>query len=159
MEFVQANFRTLDPSSIAERYDALFSMSAFAHIQPLVDTVAKISAILTESGRVFLWDQNPEYLYLDVLMWKRKNVPGPREIVAEFSKYGFATDSLGGACAIPRHFWRGGPLLRVTSKVNALLKKSLRLSFSYLFAASRKANASTESSLAGDASKLHGRSL
>jgi 2-polyprenyl-3-methyl-5-hydroxy-6-metoxy-1,4-benzoquinol methylase len=139
MEFLQANFRTLDPDSIGQRYDALFSMSAFAYIRPLQDTVAKISALLNDNGRVFLWDQNPDYLFLDVLSWKRNAVPRPQEIADEFDRHGFTTELLGGACAIPRQFWRSRALLGVTSKLNDVLKKSLRLSFSYRFAASREA--------------------
>ena len=135
MEFLQADFRAFDPDSIGQKYHALFSMSAFAHIPPLKDTVAKISALLNDSGRVFRWDQNPDYLFLDVLSRKRKAVPRPQEIVAEFARQGFTTDLLGGACAIPRHFWRSDALLGVTSKLNDVLKKSLRLSFSYLLAA------------------------
>ena len=136
MEFLQADFRAFDPDSIGQKYHALFSMSAFAHIPPLKDTVAKISALLNDSGRVFLWDQNPDYLFLDVLTRKRKAVPRPQEIVAEFARQGFTTDLLGGACAIPRQFWRSDALLGVTSKLNDVLKKNLRLSFSYLLAAS-----------------------
>jgi SAM-dependent methyltransferase len=136
MEFLQADFRTFDPDSLGQKYQALFSMSAFAHIRPLKDTVAKISALLNDNGRVFLWDQNPDYLFLDVLSRKRKDVSRPKEIVVEFAKEGFTTDLLTGACAIPRHFWRTDALLGVTSKLNDILKKSLRLSFSYLLAAS-----------------------
>jgi 2-polyprenyl-3-methyl-5-hydroxy-6-metoxy-1,4-benzoquinol methylase len=140
MEFLQTNFRTWDSNSIGQKYDSLFSMSAFAHIQPFKETVAKIATLLNDSGRVFLWDQNPSYLFLDVLSWKRHQVPRPQEIVAEFARNGFTTDLLGGACAVPRYFWRGDTLLRLTSKLNDVLKKSLRLSFSYLYAASREGN-------------------
>jgi 2-polyprenyl-3-methyl-5-hydroxy-6-metoxy-1,4-benzoquinol methylase len=144
MEFLEVDFRKFDPKSLVQVYDGLFSMSAFAHIQPLKDTVAKISALLSDKGRVVLWDMNPDYLFLNVWSKKRKNVPRPREIEAEFTKHGFTADLFVGGCAIPHQFWRSYTLLGVTSKLNELLKKSLRLSFTYLFAASREATGGSE---------------
>jgi 2-polyprenyl-3-methyl-5-hydroxy-6-metoxy-1,4-benzoquinol methylase len=138
VEFLEVNFRAFDPNSIGNKYDGLFSMSAFAHIQPLRNTVAKISTLLNDTGRVFLWDQNPDYLFLDVLRRRRRSLPRPHEIEVEFARHGFTTELLGGACAIPHHFWHPEAFLRAASTFDSVLKKSLRLSFSYLFGASRK---------------------
>jgi len=136
MDFLAADFRSLDPSSISGRYDALFSMSAFAHIHPLKNTVAKISALLNDSSRVFIWDQNPKYLLLDIVSKRRAALPFPRQVSAEFSLHGFKTELLSGAGAIPHQFWRSGTMA-VASRIDNILKESLRLSFNYLFAASR----------------------
>jgi 2-polyprenyl-3-methyl-5-hydroxy-6-metoxy-1,4-benzoquinol methylase len=137
VNFGAVDFRSLDPNSLGSKYDGLFSMSAFAHIVPLRDTVTKIAALLNESGRVFIWDQNPKYLFLDIVSRRRRRLPYPYEVSSEFSKHGFRTELLGGACAIPHQFWRSGAALAATSAIDSFLKKSLRLSFNYLFAASR----------------------
>ena len=137
MQFLALDFRRLDPNSLGGKYNALFSMSAFAYIQPLGDTVAKVSGILSDKSRVLLWDQNPGYLGLDVLGLRHKVVPGPRGISEEFARHGFSTDFLHGACAVPRQLWRSGMFEGATSRLNGLLKRSLRLSFSYLLGASR----------------------
>jgi 2-polyprenyl-3-methyl-5-hydroxy-6-metoxy-1,4-benzoquinol methylase len=142
MEFLQADFRSLNPASLGRKFDGLFSMSAFAYIEPLQDTVAKISELLNTNGRVFLWDENPDYLVvLKALQRKRSALPSPSEISAEFARHGFVTEILRGACAIPHHFWRSGALFNLTSALNDVMKKSLHLSFTYLFGASRHPDA------------------
>jgi 2-polyprenyl-3-methyl-5-hydroxy-6-metoxy-1,4-benzoquinol methylase len=139
MEFLQADFRALNPNSIGRKFDTLFSMSAFAYIQPLKDTVAKISELLNSDGRVFLWDENPDYLFFpNTAERRRKALPSSHRVAAEFAQHGFTTDLLCGACAIPHHFWRSGVTFGVTAALNDILRKSLRLSFTYLFGASRQ---------------------
>jgi 2-polyprenyl-3-methyl-5-hydroxy-6-metoxy-1,4-benzoquinol methylase len=138
MDFMALDFRTFNPDVISRKYDALFSMSAFAHIQPLKATVANISALLHDTARVFLWDQNPDCLFSRVLGKRQGGVPRPTDITIEFAKHGFSTELLQGACAIPHHFWHPDAVFGATSWLNGILKKNLQLSFSYLFGASRK---------------------
>jgi len=136
-DFAAVDFRHLDPRSVNGKYDGLFSMSAFAHIHPLANTVATISSLLYENGRVFIWDQNPGYLFLNSISKTRRSLPSPIHISSEFSKHGFKTEILQGAGSLPHQFWLPGAAGALSSAVDSAFKKSLRLSFNYLFGASR----------------------
>jgi 2-polyprenyl-3-methyl-5-hydroxy-6-metoxy-1,4-benzoquinol methylase len=137
LRFVALDFKKADADSVGRQFDALFSMSAFAHIRPLQETVAKVADLLTASGRVFLWDQNPGYLLLDSLGLNRRRVSRPNHIREELARHGFTTELLRGACAIPRQLWREGILEHTASQLNSVLNKSMTLSFSYLLGAAR----------------------
>jgi SAM-dependent methyltransferase len=137
MNFLAHHFRTLEPGSLDGKYNALFSMSAFAYMHPLEDTVSKVSDVLSDTGRVLIWDQNPGCLFLDRLGLRHKPIPGPGDISKEFARQGFTIDLLRGACAVPRQFWLSDAFVGVASRLNNVLKKSLRLSFTYLLGASR----------------------
>lgn len=135
LQFAVVDFRKADTSSLGPKYDALFSMSALAYIKPLTGTVAKLSEMLNESSRVVLWDRNPSYLYLDAFGLRHKSIPRPWDVRDEFGRHGFNAELFRGACAIPRQFWRSGD--GAVSRLNSIMKRSLRLSFSYLLGASR----------------------
>jgi 2-polyprenyl-3-methyl-5-hydroxy-6-metoxy-1,4-benzoquinol methylase len=133
LQFVQEDFRKLEPSSLGGKFDGLFSMSAFVHIPPLHATVAKISTLLSQEGRVFLWDQNPSYLF----RLRRHHIPSPKEVMREFDRNGFRVTLVDGAGAVPYQIWRYPALGGVASRLNTLLSKNLSLSFSYLLGAMR----------------------
>jgi SAM-dependent methyltransferase len=138
MQFVAIDFLKADPNSLGGKCDALFSMSALAYIQPLQETVAKVSSILSSRSRVLLWDRNPGYLFLDGFGLRHRRIPRPTDVREEFSRHGFSADLLRGGCAIPRQFWRPKALNGAIPRLNGLLKKRVRLSFSYLLGASRE---------------------
>jgi len=137
LEFVALDFRKTEPKLLGGKYDAVFSMSAFAQIQPLSDTVDKISALLNDTGMVFIWEENPGHFYSDLLRLRRRSVPRPREIQEELARHGFTTDLLAGGCAVPRQLWGSRALVDTISRLDSVLKKSLLLSFSYVLGASR----------------------
>jgi len=137
LRFIAADFRKFDPSSFAGKYNRLFSMSAFVHIPPLERTVATISTLLGETSRVFLWDQNPTYLFRGGIARRHCRVPRPHEIVRAFAQHGFRAGVLRGACAVPHQFWGSTAFNGAVSKVNRVLTKNLRLSFTYILGLSR----------------------
>jgi len=137
LEFVALDFRKADPNSLGGKFDAVFSMAAFAQIQPLAETVAKVSTLLKDRGSVFIWEENPGSIYSSLLRLRQRPVPWPRDIQDEFARHGFTTDLLSGGCAIPRQLWRSPALTGAVSLLDNMLKKSLPLSFSYVLGASR----------------------
>lgn len=136
LEFVALDFRKADPNSLGGKYGALFSMSAFAQIQPLKETVAKISSLLSDTGRVCIWEENPRHFY-SVLGLRRRCVPQTRDIQDELAQHGFTVEFLRGGSAVPSLLWRSGVLAGTVSCLDGVLKKSLPLSFTYLLGASR----------------------
>jgi len=137
LEFVAADFRTTDLSSFATQFDAVFSMSAFAQIQPLENTVDKISTLLGDDGRVFIWEENPAHFYSDILRFRRRSVSRPQIVREELGRHGFKTELLSGGCAVPRQLWRPAAALNFIAAIDNVLKKNLALSFTYLLGASR----------------------
>jgi SAM-dependent methyltransferase len=136
LEFVALDFRKADPNCLGGKYGALFSMSAFAQIPPLKDTVAKISTLLSDTGRVCIWEENPGHFY-SLLGFRRRRVPQPRDIQHQLAQHGFTVEYLRGGSAIPSLLWPSGALEGTVSYLDGILKKSWPLSFSYLLGASR----------------------
>jgi hypothetical protein len=141
LQFVALDFRSADPNSLGGKFGALFSMSAFGQISPLKDTVAKISALLSATGRVCIWEENPGH-FCSVLGLRRRSVPQPRAIQDELSQHGFTVDFLRGGSAVPSLLWQFGALENGISYLDGVLKKSWPLSFTYLLGASRGDQAS-----------------
>jgi 2-polyprenyl-3-methyl-5-hydroxy-6-metoxy-1,4-benzoquinol methylase len=90
-QFIAADFHDFAGAYQLETFDAGFSMSAFAHIPPLERTVAEISGLARPSARVFLWDKNPDYLFLN-----------------------HVAPSVGEGAGLPRPIERSDALLRAT---------------------------------------------
>jgi len=137
LEFVARDFRRADPRSLGDQFDAVFSMSAFAQMQPLRDTVSKISTLLSDSGRIFLWEENPGHFFSDLLHFRSRSLPRPQAVREELARHDFETELLSGGCVIPRQLWRPPAVLSLVAALDSLLKRNLALSFTYLLGASR----------------------
>ena len=137
LDFASLDFRNTDPESLGRKFDAVFSMSAFAQIQPLTDTVARISALLGDRGRVFIWEENPGHFYSGLLHFRRRSCPRPASVREELTRNGFQTELLAGGCAVPRQLWWPPAAIGYIAAIDNLLKKSVALSFTYLLGASR----------------------
>jgi 2-polyprenyl-3-methyl-5-hydroxy-6-metoxy-1,4-benzoquinol methylase len=137
LKFIAADFRNFDPNSLGGKYNRLFSMSAFVHIPPLEKTVSTIASMLRDTSRVFLWDQNPTYLFRDRIAPRHRHIPRPDEILQAFADHGFRAGLLRGACGVPRQFWASTAFCGAASKANAVLTRNLRLSFTYILGVAR----------------------
>lgn len=138
IDFLQSDFSKFDPHGLKNKYDGLFSMSAFVYIQPLHETVSRISSILKERSRLFIYDKNPEYLFMNSLKKSSAALPSPRDVGREFQGHGFSIDFITGGCSIPRYFWTIDPFIGIVSVLNDLMKSTLRFSFNYLLGAHRE---------------------
>ena len=136
--FVAADFHDFASHHPSGAFDAVFSMSAFAHIPPLEITVAELARLAAPTARVFLWDKNPDYLYMNAVAGKHRDLPRPSQIRAALRSHRFRVDTMMGAGAIPSRLWV--PALHgLLATTNRLLSHGTRLSFNYLIAASRSA--------------------
>jgi SAM-dependent methyltransferase len=136
INFVAADFQKLDSAELDDGYDGLFSMSAFAHISPVDATVKRIASLLAPEARVAIWDKNPDWLFLNHL-GVSANLPRPERVVTEFARHGFLADVMTGGAAVPRHLWNWTPTMPFVGQLDAIAKRSLRLSFNYIFLATR----------------------
>lgn len=140
--FVASDFHEFARSHAGEPFDVVFSMSAFAHIPPLSQTVSEISQLLAPRSRVFLWDQNPDFLFMN--HWRSNGraetgLPRPGAIRRALQENGFHLDMFTGGSAIPRQFWRWPATYGAVAAANRVLRRQMRLSFSYVVAAHRGA--------------------
>jgi 2-polyprenyl-3-methyl-5-hydroxy-6-metoxy-1,4-benzoquinol methylase len=136
--FVAGDFQKMDATELGDGYDGMFSMSAFAHISPVEATVARIASLLAPEARVAIWDKNPDWLFLNHF-GVSASLPRPERVAFEFARHGFRTDSITGGAAVPRHLWSWMPPAPV-GQLDAIAKRSLRLSFNYVFLATRHAS-------------------
>jgi 2-polyprenyl-3-methyl-5-hydroxy-6-metoxy-1,4-benzoquinol methylase len=136
--FVAGDFQKLDTTQLSDGYEGMFSMSAFAHIPPVDATVKRIAALLAPEARVAIWDKNPDWLFLNHF-GASASLPRPERVASEFARHGFTTDVMTGGAAVPRHLWSWTPAAPVIGRLDAIAKRSLRLSFNYLFLATRHA--------------------
>lgn len=138
LEFRREDFATIRRADFAQRFDALFSMSAFSYIKPLDRAAVNASWILGDNARVFLYEQNA----LNALdsMKRSEPIPSPYDVAAAFARDGFRTELLQGANSLPSFLWRV-PALNATvlSPANESLRKNLRVSFAYVLGMQRGA--------------------
>jgi SAM-dependent methyltransferase len=141
VRFVGADFHQFARAQEASQFDAVFSMSAFAHIPPVSQTVAEISSLLTHESRVYLWDKNPDFLFLNHLRSTRahrdEGPPRPRTVRRALEAHGFHVDVVTGGGAIPAMFWRWPATNGAVAVANRMLRKMVRLSFNYVIGAHR----------------------
>mgnify|MGYP001466393141 CR=1 FL=1 len=138
VEFVHCDFRKASVDDFDTRFDCLFSMSAFSYITPLADTVALLSALLKEDGRLFLYESNATHV---ISAMKGSDLPTPADTLAAFAAHGFEKDFLYGGCALPGLFWKfaflNKPLLH---PIDNVLRTQLRLSINYILGMTRSSN-------------------
>lgn len=140
IEFVCGDFLQLDLMHYAGHIDGLFSMSAFSYIQPLEQTVEKVSQLCATDARICLFEENAQNLVARTL--RRRPVPKPVRVVSEFERYGFAVESLAGTCALPKQVWRYPMANGLVRRVDSVLRRSHHLAFSYALQMQRTASAS-----------------
>lgn len=129
IEFLCENFSEFSLEGRESTIDAVFSMSAFSYILPLQDTVRKLSTMSRPDARIFLFEENIDHFY--AAMFRRRNIPGPRTVQRAFEAEGFSGGTPSGTCAIPKQAWSIGALRPLTLMLDKLLRKSIRLAFSY----------------------------
>lgn len=135
IEFLCENFSEFSVEGRESTIDAVFSMSAFSYILPLQDTVRKLSRLSRPDARVFLFEENIDHFY--AAMFRRRNIPGPRAVQQAFAAEGFSGGTPSGTCAIPKQAWSVAALRPLTLVLDRLLRKSIRLAFSYKLAMQR----------------------
>ena len=123
---IEANFLALD---LPTRFDAVFSMSAFAHICPVEAATDRLASFLAMNGRAFLWDQSPWRHTAAVPHWTR---------MADSLRDAGLSPRVRSGTVFHRLCWRiapARPLLRLAENV---LAWSPRAGFTYAIEAVRK---------------------
>ncbi len=129
IEFVQRNFLDARPEDF-RRFDAVFSMAAFASMRPLERTTQLISDILKDDAKILIYEKNPDHPLHQV---RKSPEPSPATVSKVFAREGFERTFLEGGCALPGAFWKF-PRLNdtVVAPANNLLRKTMRFSFNYV---------------------------
>lgn len=138
IEYRCGNFADLDLSPWRGMLDRAFSMSAFSYITPLRGTVKRMAELLNGQGRAFIWDTNPDWLFLKRLRPSARDLPSPGAVAGEFRRVGFDVDVVGGGVAVPSAFWRSPALRPAVAWVNRVARRSHRLSISFVLGARRR---------------------
>tara|TARA_R110000782_G_scaffold82993_6_gene163027 strand:+ start:1036 stop:1887 length:852 start_codon:yes stop_codon:yes gene_type:complete len=138
IEFLCENFAEFSSADRESSIDAVFSMSAFSYILPLQDTVKKLSKLSRPDARVFLFEENIDHFY--AALFRRRNIPGPRAVKEAFEAEGFAGGTPAGTCAIPKQVWSITAMRPIISMLDRVLRKSIRLAFSYKLSMQRVAD-------------------
>ena len=100
--------------------------------------MARLSALLRPEARVYIWEMNPDFLWLAALNPHRRALPRPAGVAGEFRRHGFSSEVLRGAASVPYRVWNRLPA-PLASMLDDAGRKVLRLSFSYVFGARRGA--------------------
>lgn len=129
IEFVCANFNEDDLSRYVGRFDGVFSMSAFSYMRPLEDSVSRVSRLCSKDARVFLFEENSANVVSRIL--RRRSAAKPSAVIGQFEKHGFEQHSLQGTCSLPKQLWRYPAVNRYVRNVDAVLRRSMHLAFSY----------------------------
>ena len=129
IEFVCKDFLKLDASRYEGKIDGVFSMSAFSYIQPLEETVSLIARMCAQDARVFLFEENSSNLIAKT--FRRRPVPVPKSVADQFGRHSFRVHTLAGTCALPKHLWVYPTANGLVRGVDAVLRKSMLLAFSY----------------------------
>jgi SAM-dependent methyltransferase len=138
LEFHHGDFGLIDRIGFGDHFDALFSMSAFSYVKPLERTAGRISQILRSDAQLFLYEENAMFAFD---RFKRSEaIPRPHAVVDALQREGFRAEFLRGAGAVPSGMWRVAGLNRLLwAPLNDAMRKSLRLSFSYVLGMRRGA--------------------
>jgi hypothetical protein len=143
IEFVQRNFLETRPEDFESRFDAVFSMSAFASIQPLEHTTRLISAVLKDDAKILIYEKNSDH---PLHQLTNSPEPSPAAVIDMFRREGFDRCFLEGGCALPGPFWKFTRLNgSVVAPANNLLRKTMRLSFNYVLGFKRRGRAVLDS--------------
>ena len=143
IEFVQRNFLETRPEDLRSRFDSVFSMAAFASMQPLEHTAQLISAVLKDDARILIYEKNSDH---PLHQLRNSPEPGPATVTEVFDREGFDRLFLEGGCALPGPFWKFARLnASVVAPANNLLRKTMRLSFNYVLGFKRRGRAVLDS--------------
>lgn len=136
IEFVQRNFLEATPEDFRSRFDAVFSMAAFASIRPFERTVQLVSAVLKDDAKILIYEKNPAH---PLHQLRNSPEPSPATVAEAFDREGFDRVFLEGGCALPGPFWKFDRLNEsVVAPANNLLRKTMRLSFNYVLGFKRR---------------------
>lgn len=140
IDFHHCDFSTINAKAWDCTFDCLFSMSAFSYITPLDRTVKRISSLLKEDAKVFLYEVNESHLLRFLKRGRKGNIetPTPWSTISAFEGERFRKNFLYGGCSLPGRFWSVPALNRLLlHPLNNLLRKSLYLSFNYVLGMER----------------------
>lgn len=137
VEFRHCDFRHAKQSDFKDKFDCLFSMSAFSYIDPLENTVKLISSILKDDASLFLYEENESFVFRSS---KRKSrIPYPKTIINALAGERFSTDMFYGGCTFPYQFWRYERLVPFLRLMNNLARRNPSLAFTYILGMRRGA--------------------
>ncbi len=143
IEFVQRNFLETSPDDFRSRFDAVFSMAAFASMRPLDRTAHLISAVLKDDAKILIYEKNSDH---PLHQLRNSPEPSPATVTEAFNREGFDRAFLEGGCALPGPFWKFARLNEsVVAPANNLLRKTMRLSFNYVLGFKRRGRAALDS--------------